>query len=350
MAIEVHHSFDVLAPEWDELADRVGAPPFLRPGWVGAWWRAFGDGAPMILAARGGELRAVLPLFRRRGVVRTMGDDHAVECGALVEDTAAAEAMADGFVDAVSSRGSLLFVDPTRPGLSELRVRAAVAGRAVLVRPMARAPYVSLRNGWASYYERRDGRLRSDLRRRRRRLEEQGHVTVDLVAPRADTIDHLLTEGFAVEASGWKAEGGTAITSHPATERFYREVAAWAAERGQLHLAFLRLDGRALAFELALRDQGVHYRLKVGFDAESGKFAPGKLLLARVLEDAFDAGLDRFDFLGDQDAYKLEWATGLRDLLLVQLFAPTLRARTAHAALAFGLPAARRVAGLVRRR
>ena len=33
---------------------------------------------------------------------------------------------------------------------------------------------------------------------------------------------------------------------------FYRRVAAWAAERDWLRLAFLRLDGRPLAFDLAL--------------------------------------------------------------------------------------------------
>jgi CelD/BcsL family acetyltransferase involved in cellulose biosynthesis len=24
---------------WDALADRAGAAPFLRPGWIAAWWR-----------------------------------------------------------------------------------------------------------------------------------------------------------------------------------------------------------------------------------------------------------------------------------------------------------------------
>jgi CelD/BcsL family acetyltransferase involved in cellulose biosynthesis len=39
---------------WDALADRAGAAPFLRPGWIAAWWRAFGRGRLEILTAGSG--------------------------------------------------------------------------------------------------------------------------------------------------------------------------------------------------------------------------------------------------------------------------------------------------------
>ena len=94
-----------------------------------------------------------------------------------------------------------------------------------------------------------------------------------------DGLDSLLTEGFAIESAGWKAAGGTAIVSRAETEGFYREVAAWAAQRGWLRLAFLRLDGRALAFEFAIEEGGVYYALKSGFDPAYRAFSPGTLLI-----------------------------------------------------------------------
>ena len=33
-----------LHAEWEDLAARAGASPFARPGWVGAWERAFAPG------------------------------------------------------------------------------------------------------------------------------------------------------------------------------------------------------------------------------------------------------------------------------------------------------------------
>ena len=50
-----------LAEEWDSLADRVGAPPWARPGWVEAWWNAFGSGESSLTTSSGGGIAGVLP-------------------------------------------------------------------------------------------------------------------------------------------------------------------------------------------------------------------------------------------------------------------------------------------------
>src|SRR5438105_12628854 len=42
--LDVKDEIEPLAREWDDLADRVSAPPFLRSGWTAAWWLAFGRG------------------------------------------------------------------------------------------------------------------------------------------------------------------------------------------------------------------------------------------------------------------------------------------------------------------
>ena len=43
--VRIEHSFEPLVEGWDELADRLGAPPQLRPAWFAAWFRAFGSPA-----------------------------------------------------------------------------------------------------------------------------------------------------------------------------------------------------------------------------------------------------------------------------------------------------------------
>src|SRR5689334_9843730 len=54
-----------LVPEWTALWRRVRcATPFQSPGWLLAWWKHFGTGAPRVLTARAGEgLAGVLPLY-----------------------------------------------------------------------------------------------------------------------------------------------------------------------------------------------------------------------------------------------------------------------------------------------
>src|SRR5437899_1249723 len=82
--VEIERSTEALDREWDDLADRVGAAPFLRPGWIRAWWRAFGSGDPGVLTVRrSGRLAAALPLEIRRGVVRSPTNWHTPFFGVL---------------------------------------------------------------------------------------------------------------------------------------------------------------------------------------------------------------------------------------------------------------------------
>jgi CelD/BcsL family acetyltransferase involved in cellulose biosynthesis len=116
-----------------------------------------------------------------------------------------------------------------------------------------------------------------------------------------------------------------------------------------LQLAFLRVDGVAVAFEYNLRDHDVHYRLKAGFDPAWNKYAPGKLLNHAVIEDCFSGSIREFEFLGADEPYKLEWASEFRERLLVQAFAPSLAGRIERAAYDYGRPLAKRAMAIMRR-
>src|SRR5262249_55553780 len=105
---------------------------------------------------------------------------------------------------------------------------------------------------------------------------------------------------------------------------------------------FLRLDGRPLAFELALEHQDVHYGLKIGYEPEARRFAPGLELQFQLLARAFAGPGQRFELLGDDAEWKRTWADRTRTHLTVQAFAPTALGMVDRAAFGYGLPAARR--------
>jgi CelD/BcsL family acetyltransferase involved in cellulose biosynthesis len=207
---------------------------------------------------------------------------------------------------------------------------------------------VEIDGDWDEYEGALSRNLRSNLRKSLRRLGEVGQVAFETRDGQTD-LDSLLTEGFAIESSGWKGSRGTAIAARPETNRFYREIAAWAAGKGSLRLAFLRLDGRALAFELSIEENGVYYALKSGFDPAYRAFSPGKLLIHWTLERAFALGLDRYELAG-VESYKLAWANTSRDLTLFQAFAPSPAGLIDWAAFRYGRPVARRTLATVRAR
>jgi CelD/BcsL family acetyltransferase involved in cellulose biosynthesis len=327
--------------EWDALADELGAPPFLRPGWIAAWWRAFGDGRLEVLAARrAGDLVAVLPVVHRRGTTSSPSNWHTPTFGPLYAESSSAAAILEELFARQSHLVSISFLSSVEPHLHELRAAAKKAGYRVSVRLLQRSPAVVVREDWSAFERSLSRNLRGDLGRCRRRLDELGSVTIEVTEGPAG-LDARLAEAFALERSGWKDRRRTAIASRPETASFYTEIARWAARRGSLRLIFLRLSDRPIAFHLALEDGGVYFPLKGGFDAAFGAYSPGKLIIRATLERAFAVGLERYEFLGDNDDYKRRWATAECERMLFQAFAPSLLGRANRAAFVYGRPLAK---------
>src|SRR3954465_10411119 len=56
--------------DWDILADSVAAPPFLRPDWIAAWHRAYGNGELRLLSVQDGrDLTGIVPIEVRSGAM-----------------------------------------------------------------------------------------------------------------------------------------------------------------------------------------------------------------------------------------------------------------------------------------
>jgi CelD/BcsL family acetyltransferase involved in cellulose biosynthesis len=211
----------------------------------------------------------------------------------------------------------------------------------MLTRTIWRSPYLDVAGDLTAYEaSRRRGAL-ADLRRRRRRMSDQGNVSVE-EADGSERLDVLLREAFDIEAMGWKGARGTAIRSHAETRRFYTEVAAGAADKGWFRLHFLRLNGQSVAFSLSLEYDGVLYLLKGGFDPDFARFAPSRQLLYELIRRAFATGLRRIDFGGADEPYKMVWTDATRERGETQAFAPGPAGRLAWIGHGRLLPLARR--------
>ncbi|MGB7685232.1 MAG: GNAT family N-acetyltransferase [Solirubrobacterales bacterium] len=298
------------AVEWDELADRAQAPPFLRPGWIAAWLRAFGGGElRTIEVRRGGELAAILPMVTRGGRLCAPVNWHTPMFGPLgIDREARVEVVARAF-DQPSPVVDLNLVDGDDGELESIARVAREAGRSTLSRPVAHSPYIRLESDFAEYERSLSRNRRKALRRHRRKLEEEGAVRFEVHDGRTG-LDDLIAEVFTVEAAGWKGRKGTAMSSKPETARFYTDVARWAADRGWLQIALLRLDGRPIACDFALQQDGAWYTLKAGYDEEFRSFGPGALLLADEIAHCCELpDLSRIELLGHEDSFKASWTT-----------------------------------------
>lgn len=337
--VEVHAAVAPLEGDWDALAERVGAPPFLRAGWIAAWWEAFGAGELEVLAVRrDGRLTGVLPLGRRRGVVQSPANWHTPVFGMLADSEADAAALSAGLLARPARRYDLSFLDPDLRGLSEVRAAAREAGCRIIERPVARSPYVDAEAGWDAYRATLSAKRRKEVERVRRRLAEEGRLEFVF----EEDATHL-EDGLRIEGSGWKLERGTAIASDPAVHRFYTTVAEWAARHDWLRLAFLRLDGEPIAFDFCLHAGGAAYVMKGGYDERYRRFGPGMLLTYEEIAHAFEAGMRAYEFCGADEAYKTAWTRTVRERVRLQAFPRTPAGWADHLAWTHGRPLALRL-------
>ncbi len=311
-----------LEREWEALARRTSASPFLRPRYLRVWLDSFGDGgSPELVAARrAGALVGAMAVVRRGRILATPGNFETPAEGIVADDREAAGAVARAVLTTGSRRVDLQHL---ADGLS-LRALGGAAeslGHRVVTRVTMRSPVVDTGIGWDGYWASRSRNLRHNVNRCGRRAGEAGEFAFEVVCdPDPGALHDLLEEGFAVEGSGWKAERGTAIATSPLTRGYYTDLARWAAEEGWLRLSFLRIDGRPIAFCLSVEAFGVHHALKMGYDDGLRRLSPGMLLLHGMIKRAFDEGIGCFDFAGHDEPYKMSWATGTEEYVSMTAF------------------------------
>jgi CelD/BcsL family acetyltransferase involved in cellulose biosynthesis len=115
-------------------------------------------------------------------------------------------------------------------------------------------------------------RRRKELARLRRRLAVQG--TLELATARTEAeVASSLSEFLSLEASGWKARAGTAITSDPAIDRFVSSAITTLAGAAMVRVDCLPL--RTLAATITLQHGDTAWFWKIAFDDAYVRSSPG---------------------------------------------------------------------------
>ena len=348
MAVTVYRELETVQDPWRALASDVGGPIeqfewvascTTRPDWRGQVWVA--------AVQERDDLSALCPfaLKRVRGVRRRVMlgvDFHHEPMDLLARDADALEALAEGLArDAVPVEFGRLPADsPAIPALT----RAFGRRWTVVTRRLPDSPFISLDASWAEPESHLNSRRRSDLRRAARRAERLGELTTQIISPDPHELDALLDEALEVELHSWKREAKTAILCDPQEEAFMRAYAAAACPRGVLRLGFLRLDGRAIAMQIAMVAGGGYWLNKIGYDDEFAACSPGLLLLRDSIAHAVGEGLQSFEFLGRSEPWIGAWTDQARHTVALHAYprTPVGAAALAADAAAMGARQARR--------
>lgn len=323
-----------LKSAWNRLTEADEDGVLLGHDWFAQCWKAFPASrrAEILTVQRGGVVKGILPLCRPpRGVIRYLeflDDQHSQRLDLIARP---------GEIEPVLwALGEHLRMRRDWDVLELARLRAATAeqlariwgeiGLPVRIRGGVRQRYLPLHGSWEEVSARFPTVLLKNLRRREKKLQQRGPCDVRLHTG-SSGLRTLLDQCFKVEASGWKGREGTAIGCLPPVERFYRQLAFRLAPRKQLRIFTLWQQDQLLAFQFCVTNGCRLASLKVGYLDAFREYSPGQLLQQHVLRMAWEEGLTRFDFLGENQPHQAEWTPLTEALVHVRVYNHTLRGR-----------------------
>ena len=273
------------------------------------------------VAYNDGHIVAILPMTTHRRqlwtIAATLGPEAAEGCDILQAQETTPEL------------GLMLLrflMRKVRPDVLNLPfVRAGnVLDRAVLSLPNFRVvthtdvmPYALLSDAtsWDEFERSLSRGTQQQTARKRRRMEEAGEVSIEVIDGPADiAIDWLLDE---------KAKWGRSVGKlgswlfSPAYRAYLKGCAANEAPgSGKLLTFTLRLDGRLAAVKTILVGPTLCTLLIAAYDEDLSRFSPGNILdevwIRHVFEQAHDAGGRPLDinFGNGIERYKMHWGRG----------------------------------------
>ena len=344
--------------DWDRLlAQTSAATPFARWSVHRAWWDAYGSTAhDQYLVAAPAEaphdIRGIVPLMHRhmtepedeasatvlrRGRFRGEGtavaaNAKAVFFGAsyhcdyatILAGSADLPQVADALVDALAGppdpdHGSqdwdvvdlrrLRSTDPVLPALEQAFRRAApIHGWSVLREREDVCPVITFSTAdWDAYLATLSKKSRHEVRRKLRRAEAQGPITL--------TRGTATPEGVQRFVDLHRARFGEQglFPDNPGGQRARRfverlaELESAEGEAGQLELVEVSAADRLLFVALAFDDGTTTYLYNAGIDPAAAELSPGVTGTAAYIRDRLESGRQRFDFLRGNEPYKYEW-------------------------------------------
>jgi CelD/BcsL family acetyltransferase involved in cellulose biosynthesis len=313
--------FATLESAWNRLAEPARSP-FLTHEWLHSWWGAFGgeDTTAILLRAANGELAAGAGLFRPSSrVLGAAANVYSEDWDVVAVDEPARRALWRRIAAMPASRLSLPGIPEGSTSREIAPEELRAAGYRVAVERHQLCPYLTLPPSWEELLATLSRNERSQVRRKRKRLEREGSLVFKTTTDSGD-LDQDLEQFFRVEASGWKGAAGTAILHDPAALRLYSDFARRAADRGWLRLHLLELDGGVIAADYSCVIGDTVFLIKTCFDERYARLSPGTVLRSDALRSAIDEGRSRYEFLGGPDRYKLQWGGDLRERLLLRAY------------------------------
>lgn len=320
-----------LAARWDELAQNDPRDAFFRTfGWYRAWMEHIRpDAEPFVIVVRdaAGRIVGLAPLCRL--VYRDLG----LRLPAIA--WAGREVVSGDFLDFISESAARAHVIPAilnflwegRAQWNLLVMGELIEGgdsdcafqnwsarnRISLRRQEERlCPYIALPDSFDGYLNTLSSTTRYHIRRRTRDLEKKG-ARIEVFTDPGEIVKGL-DALIRLHLARWQKDNLPGTMGRPGFAAFLRDVCTNSPAGSECKLYMLSYEGLPAAALLTFYCGRSALYYQAGWDPDSplSSLSPGVVLMARSIHDAIDSGLQYYEFLRGDEAYKSRWTKTFR--------------------------------------
>ena len=148
---------------------------------------------------------------------------------------------------------------------------------------------------------------RSEYRRRLRRLQETGNVTVEWIQDAEGYVAHL-DEMKRLYAVRWADDHS--LAPDDTYNQCRTETVTHCFRSGKMALFLLKCNDRILAFRLGFLHKQGFYDWKECHDPSANRYAPSTMLVGLIIESLITSGYGRLDFMAGEYQHKRDWVSG----------------------------------------
>jgi CelD/BcsL family acetyltransferase involved in cellulose biosynthesis len=310
-----------LVAAWDALAT-INAAPESSPAWMLGWWHHVapaGTELRVVAVHDRDELIGIAPLYvepggSRPGRYRLLANDLSGHTTPL--------ALPDRAWEVAAAVGRTLTISEPRPSSLELGPLPAVSPWVMALREgwpgrcrpiayradLADVPTVSLHQpSFDAWMQARSSRFRNNLRRYRRRFEQEGGTerisTAETVAADIQTFASL-------HAARWSGRRSRLVELGERLPLLLGEVAQELLPEQRFRLLILEIDGEPICAYLSIAAGGEVVAVNLGWDERFRHLSAPRLSILSMIEEGFRHGDRRFNLGWGRVDYKREFTNG----------------------------------------
>lgn len=184
-------------------------------------------------------------------------------------------------------------------------------------------PEISLLCGYDQYSSHLSNKLKSDLRKKRNKLETLGPLSFSVHSK----ITASLFQYFANLEKNRKKNRLSFhdLFLHSEKKEFAYSVMKNYSLLNDLKIFVLEQNSKILSYIIGFEIKGIMYFWTTSFSQEFGKYSPGMLIFQDAIKYCFDAGIEKIDFMAGQNDYKLRWSNNSYQLFNLNLTHKSLK-------------------------